>query len=73
MSGGDYAHADKLFGRALGRVVAHELIHILTHSKGHSKEGIAKTSLSGKQLVAERLSLSDLDLQLLHASLFQEP
>ena len=32
MSGGDFANADVLLGRALGRVLAHEVVHILSKS-----------------------------------------
>jgi len=73
MVGRDYSRADALFGRALGRIVAHELVHILSKTMGHSQEGVAKASLSGKQLVAERLSLTDADFQLLQSTLFREP
>jgi hypothetical protein len=59
---GDYSHADLLLGRALGRVVAHELVHILTHSSEHAKEGVQKEALSGNQLIADRLRLSEKDL-----------
>jgi hypothetical protein len=52
MFGGDYAQADLLMGRALGRVVAHELIHILRNSKSHDRDGVAKTALSGVELIA---------------------
>jgi hypothetical protein len=56
MFGDDYAKADLLFGRALGRVVAHELTHILRNSKDHDREGIAKPSLSGMDLISPDLS-----------------
>jgi hypothetical protein len=52
MFGGDYAHADLLMGRALGRVMAHELIHILRNSKNHDRDGVAKMALSGVELIA---------------------
>jgi len=52
MFGGDFAQADLLLGRALGRVVAHEMIHILSNSKGHAREGVAKEALSGKDLIS---------------------
>jgi hypothetical protein len=53
--GGDYAHADLLLGRALGRVVAHELMHVLTRSGEHEREGVCSEALSGKQLISETL------------------
>jgi hypothetical protein len=62
MFGGDYAHADLLLGRALGRVLAHELVHLLARSQTHGQSGVAKPSLSGKQLIQDRLELSERDL-----------
>jgi len=63
MSGGDFAQADLLFGRALGRVVAHELVHILAKSGTHGREGVAKTALSGASLISPDLRLSPADLE----------
>jgi hypothetical protein len=62
MFGGDFAKADILVGRALGRVVAHELVHMLTKSDQHAHEGVQKAALSGKQLIAASLSLSAFDV-----------
>jgi hypothetical protein len=62
MSGADYARADLLVGRAMGRVVAHELVHMLTKSTQHGVEGVEKPSLSGKQLIASYLPLSAFDI-----------
>ena len=62
MTGGDYKKADLLLGRALGRVVAHELVHMLTRSTEHSHLGIQKSALSGSELIADHLKLSDPDL-----------
>jgi hypothetical protein len=61
MSGGDFAHADLLMGRALGRVLAHEVVHILTKSGTHGHQGIARTALSGSQLIAPELRLEPED------------
>lgn len=63
MSGGDFAHADFLFGRALGRVVAHELVHILARSGAHGREGVAQPALSGFKLIAPELHLDAADLE----------
>jgi len=62
MFGGDYARADMLIGRALGRVVAHELVHMLTKSGQHAHEGVEKAALSGRQLIAASLPLSAMDV-----------
>ena len=64
---GDYVRADQLLGRALGRVVAHELIHMLSRSDAHGREGVAKPSLSGSQLIADHLNLSPADLERVRA------
>ena len=56
MYGDDFAKADLLFGRALGRVVAHEFIHMLRNSKNHDREGVEKPALSGVDLIAPDLS-----------------
>ena len=63
MSGKDFAHADVLFGRALGRVMAHELVHILSKSAAHGREGVARPALSGASLIAPGLQLSPADLE----------
>jgi hypothetical protein len=62
MSGEDYAKADLLLGRALGRIVAHELVHMLTKSKQHGREGVETAALSPRQLIAESLPLSAFDI-----------
>jgi hypothetical protein len=67
MSGGDFANADVLLGRALGRVLAHEVVHILSKSGTHGRSGVAKTALSGSQLIAPELRLGPEDLERIHA------
>jgi hypothetical protein len=62
MFGTDYARADLLIGRALGRVVTHELVHMITRTMEHGIEGLAKPSLSGRQLIAGELPLSAFDI-----------
>jgi hypothetical protein len=68
--GGQKAQGDQLLGRALGRVVAHELYHIVTKSGTHTKSGVFKESLSGAQLIADRLEFREQDTRRLlhHAS-----
>jgi hypothetical protein len=66
MWGGDRRRADLLLGRALGRVLAHELVHIVAKSHKHGRKGIAMTSLSGVQLIADRLELDAHDVERLH-------
>ena len=62
MSTADSAWADRLVGRAMGRVVAHELVHMLTGSRRHGTEGVAQPALSGEELIGESLRLSMLDI-----------
>jgi hypothetical protein len=63
MFGGDYAEADRLLGRALGRVVTHELVHVLANTREHAHEGVYKEALSGKQLIKGSLTLSESDVK----------
>ena len=67
MSGGDFARADLLFGRALGRVVAHEVVHMLSKSGAHGHSGVASRALSGTQLIAPELHLAAEDKERLHS------
>ncbi|HJZ95792.1 MAG TPA: hypothetical protein VKE70_04760 [Candidatus Solibacter sp.] len=62
MSGADFARADLLMGRALGRVLAHEVVHMLTKSGTHGHDGVAKAALSGQQLIGPELRLENEDL-----------
>ncbi len=50
--GGEHAHRDVLFGRALGRVVAHELVHMLAQTHAHGQTGVTQAALSGIKLIA---------------------
>jgi hypothetical protein len=54
--------ANLLFGRALGRVLAHELYHVCARTAKHGTGGIAKTTLSGEQLIADTLEFDPDDL-----------
>jgi hypothetical protein len=67
MAGSDFANADVLLGRALGRVLAHEVVHILSKSGAHGRTGVAKTALSGSQLIAPELRLGPEDVERIHA------
>jgi hypothetical protein len=63
MFSGDFAKADQILGRALGRVVAHELVHMLSEDRGHGKEGIARRALTGRELIASQTRLDPEDLR----------
>ena len=62
MWGRDFAMADMLMGRALGRVVTHELVHILTGSGHHAEEGVQRAGLSGRRLISPSLGLDPDDV-----------
>jgi hypothetical protein len=66
MAGGDFAKADILLGRALGRVLAHEMVHMLSKSGAHARAGVSKTALSGAQLIGPQLRLDSADLERMH-------
>lgn len=59
MWGGEFAHGDQLFGRALGRVVAHEFYHMRARTAAHASSGVAKPALSGAQLISDTLTVDD--------------
>jgi hypothetical protein len=61
--GGDRGRADELLGRALGRVLAHEIYHILGNTQKHGTKGVAKSALSGEQLIADRFGLNPSDME----------
>ena len=65
MWGGDFAHGDLLFGRALGRVLAHEFYHMRAGSTSHGATGITQRALSGAQLISPRLAIDDESLDLM--------
>src|ERR1035441_5384831 len=67
MAGSDFANADILLGRALGRVLAHEVEHMLSKSGAHGRTGLAKTALSGSQLIGPELRLGPEDVERIHA------
>lgn len=53
--GGERKQADRLLGRALGRVLAHELYHILGKTHEHNADGsLAREAVSAKQLISDK-------------------
>lgn len=62
LHGGMRKEKDKLFGRALARVIAHEIMHIVGKTHDHSENGIFREGLSGAQLVADRFTLDPADI-----------
>jgi len=72
MFGSDFARADLLVGRALGRVVVHEIVHMLTKSADHGRDGVFRESLSGRQLISTTLPLSAMDVDRLISGAYAE-
>ena len=53
--GAERKQADKLLGRAMGRVLAHELYHIIGKTHEHNADGsLAKEAISAKQLISDK-------------------
>ncbi len=53
--GGERKQANKLLGRAMGRVLAHELYHIIGKTHEHNADGsLAKEAISAKQLISDK-------------------
>jgi hypothetical protein len=73
MWGGDYGHSDELFGRALARVLAHELYHMLTGTQSHAETGVARRSLSGSELISDRLRLTQAELDRIRSAVVGPP
>ena len=62
LQGGQYSRAESLYGRALARVLAHELYHILGKTAKHANGGVARAALSGRDLIADKLSFHPEDV-----------
>jgi len=54
---------EALLGRAMGRVLAHELFHVFANTSKHGTEGVAKTSYTRKDLLADGFVFSHKDAQ----------
>jgi hypothetical protein len=53
------------FGRALGRVMAHEIYHIVGETTAHQSTGVAKASLSVRDLIGDSLNFDVATLTLM--------
>ncbi|MBL8231753.1 MAG: hypothetical protein JNL98_24870 [Bryobacterales bacterium] len=62
---------ERLFGRAIGRVLAHELYHILANTRGHSRRGLAKPLLSDAELAQEELRFGGDEIERIHKSMLR--
>jgi hypothetical protein len=61
MAGGEFGRRDELLGRALARVLAHELYHIRGKCNEHGHMGVARKSLTGRELIARTLDFAPAD------------
>jgi cytochrome c553 len=61
---------EKVFGRAIGRVVTHELLHIFAQTAAHSDHGVDHPTLTVSELMADRSDLGEHlpPAHILHAS-----
>jgi hypothetical protein len=59
------ADKESLLGRAMGRVLAHELFHVFGNTVRHGREGVAKTSFTRHDLVADRFKFDVKDAGLM--------
>ena len=50
---------DRVFGRAVGRVLSHELYHIFTRSSHHSAGGVGKAEYAVRDLLAARFAFDE--------------
>ena len=46
---------ERLYGRALGRVVAHEMYHMLSGKQTHAKSGLGQARLTADELISNHL------------------
>jgi hypothetical protein len=61
MAGGEFGRGDELLGRALARVLAHELYHIRGKCSEHGRSGLARSALTGRELIATTLDFAPAD------------
>lgn len=59
---------EKVFGRAIGRVVTHELLHIFAQTAAHSDHGVDHPTLTVSALMADRFAQRERAPHILRAS-----
>lgn len=52
---------DRVYGRAIGRVLAHELYHVFTNTTRHASWGVAKGFYTSRELVSDRFEFQEKD------------
>jgi hypothetical protein len=58
---------DRMYGRALARVLAHELYHILLGTEAHARTGVAKSTHTGRDLACESFTFEPEQIEQLRA------
>lgn len=59
---------ERLFARAVARVVAHELYHVFARTRAHEDSGVGKAEFTVKDLLAERFQFHPEQARLLRKS-----
>jgi hypothetical protein len=60
--------AERLYGRALGRLLAHELYHVVGRAVNHTAGGVAQSAVSRQDLLSADFHFDDDALQILRPS-----
>ena len=58
----------RIFGRALGRVLTHQMSHVLARTRTHGRTGVTKGTLSALDLMAPELQMDAASLRLIEAA-----
>jgi hypothetical protein len=58
--------AERLYGRALGRLLAHELYHVVGGAANHTGAGVAQSAFSRQDLLSADFRFDDDALRILH-------
>lgn len=66
VSSNDKDKRDTIYGKALGRVVAHELYHIFAGTPHHSRDGVARSFHTRRDLTAKEFRFSPAESAMLH-------
>jgi cytochrome c553 len=59
---------DRLFGRAIARLVGHEMYHVFAETKHHGKEGVAEPACTASDLLAEDFRFAEPQFRTLRSS-----
>jgi hypothetical protein len=63
--GSEEEQQNRIFGRALGRVLAHELYHIFANTTKHAGEGLAKACYTSDELLSAQFHFSDREFKMI--------